>query len=231
VSWSETHISIKAWTHTFVVLTRNWVWLLGLWIIEEIPYGKLFTDTVGAKWCYATSPAWIWLGPKLSAVTGFLVNLLVRKERKRHTLLYTHSLSVVQKNLLSPVSPAVMEVELWRESRGLSDRALLSSTWCRLGGCCCRRAGHCLVCLSCCLARLSRCLTRLSGCLAWLRGHLAWLGASLAWLGYRTGLGLRAVFMGHRALFLWAGPRMGTCNQKKGISPCLKANLALRELG
>lgn len=95
----------------------------------------------------------------------------------------------------SAVLPAVVEVELWRGAGGLGDRALLGSSWCRLGGCWCRRASHCLAYLSWCLARLGRWLTCLSR-------RLAGLGASLAWLGYRTGLGLRAVFLGHGALLL-----------------------------
>jgi len=95
----------------------------------------------------------------------------------------------------SAVLPAVMEVELWREARGLHHRALLVSSWCRMGGCWCRRASDCLACLCWCLVRLARYLTRLSG-------HLAGLGASLAGLCYRAGLGLGAVFLGHGALLL-----------------------------
>lgn len=106
------------------------------------------------------------------------------------------------------ILPAVVEVELRREAGGLGDRALLGSSWCRLRGCWCGRGSHRLACLSWCLARLSRCWTRLSG-------RLAGMGASLSRLGYGVGLGLGAVFLGHGALLLRAGARMGTCVRRR----------------
>lgn len=106
------------------------------------------------------------------------------------------------------ILPAVVEVELRREAGGLGDRALLGSTWCRLRGCRCRRGSHCLACLSWCLARLSSCWTCLTG-------RLAGMGASLSRLRYGAGLGLGAVFLGHGALLLRAGARMGTCVRQR----------------
>lgn len=174
----------------------------------------------------------LWLGWKLSAVTHFFLWTFWHPRGRRNHLLCTESLTITCEDLMScsyvfkdvsktlnlssdAVSPAIVEVKLRRKASGLGNRALLCSGWCRLGGCWCRRSTHRLVSVSCSLAGLDRCLTRLSRRLARLSSHLAWLGASLAWLGYRTGLGLWAVFLGHGALFLWAGPRLGSCDGKK----------------
>lgn len=109
---------------------------------------------------------------------------------------------------LSGVSPAVVEVELWRRARGLADRAVLGSGRRRMGGRRYRRASYCLASLCWRLAGLHGHLTRLGG-------HLAGLGASLAGLCYRDVLVLGAVFLGHWALLLRAGARVGSCDGQK----------------
>lgn len=117
--------------------------------------------------------------------------------------------SVQTSTICYAVLPSVMKVELRREAGGLGDGTLLCSSGRRLGSGWCRRTHQILARLSCCLARLSGCLTRLSA-------GLARVGACLSWLGYRAGLSLGALFLGHGALLLWAGARLGTCTRQRG---------------
>lgn len=107
--------------------------------------------------------------------------------------------------------PSVVQVELRRKAGRLGHGALLRSHSWRLG-----RSGGWRRRATRSLARLGRRLAGRSCRLTRLEGRLAGVHAHVAELDPRAGLRVGTLLLGHRALLLRAGSRLGTCSRQSG---------------